>query len=64
MPKLKSHSGTKDRVKITPTGKMMRGRPGGTHNLSKKSGGRKRSISTAVTIDAGKLKVIRKALGV
>ena len=31
MPKMKSHSGTKKRLKITSTGKVLHGRPGTSH---------------------------------
>lgn len=31
MPKMRSHSGTKKRFKISGTGKVMRGRPGTSH---------------------------------
>ncbi len=45
MPKLKTHSGTKDRVKITKNGKVRAGHPNMNHFLGKKSGSRKRSLS-------------------
>ena len=44
MPKLKTHSGTKDRVRITKNGKVRTGHPNMNHFLSKKSGSRKRSL--------------------
>lgn len=31
MPKMRSHSGTKKRLKITGTGKVMRSQPGTSH---------------------------------
>ena len=31
MPKMKSHSGTKKRLKITASGKVLRGQPGTSH---------------------------------
>ncbi len=56
MPKLKTHSGTKDRVRITKNGKVIHGRAGGNHLLQKKSTARKRriAVSTTVTGKAGK----------
>ena len=43
MPKLKTHSGTKDRVKITKNGKFRIGHPNTNHFLQKKSAASKRS---------------------
>ena len=31
MPKMRSHSGTKKRLKITASGKVLRGQPGTSH---------------------------------
>jgi len=45
MPKLKTHSGTKDRVRITKNGKVRVRHPNMSHFLQKKSGSRKRSLS-------------------
>jgi large subunit ribosomal protein L35 len=45
MPKLKSHSGTKDRVRITKNGKVLRRRASGNHFLQKKSASRKRTFA-------------------
>ncbi len=44
-PKLKTHSGTKDRVKISKNGKVRVGSPNRNHFMSKKSGSRRRSLS-------------------
>lgn len=64
MPKQKSHSGTKDRVRVTKTGKLMIRSPFGTHNLEKKSAGRKRKYAGMHQV-AGKVKrSIRRNLGV
>ncbi len=64
MPKLKSHSGTKDRVKITKTGKTLFRKNGGTHFLEKKSKSRKRTLSGLKQI-VGKQKInIKRKLGV
>jgi large subunit ribosomal protein L35 len=63
MPKLKTHSGTKDRVKISKNGKVRIGSANLNHFLSKKSGGRKRRLS-GLTTRSGKLaKNIKKNLG-
>ena len=51
MPKLKSHSGTKDRVRVTKNGKVLVGRSMTSHFLSKKSAARKRrhAVNTLMT---------------
>ena len=63
MPKLKTHSGTKDRVKITKNGKIRIGHPNMSHFLQKKSGSRKRSLSGLTTANKTNSKNIKKALG-
>lgn len=64
MPKLKTHSGTKDRVKITKNGKVMHGGAMGNHLLQKKSAARKRRINTATTVTGKSAKNIKLRLGV
>ncbi len=65
MPKLKTHSGTKDRVRITKNGKVRVGHPNMSHFLQKKSGGRKRSLSGLGTITNVRIKAtLKKKLGV
>lgn len=65
MPKLKTHSGTKDRVRITKNGKLRVGHPNMSHFLQKKSGGRKRSLSGLTTIsNAATRATLKKKLGV
>ena len=65
MPKLKTHSGTKDRIKITKNGKIRAGHPNMSHFLQKKSGSRKRSLSGLGTIThAATRSMIKKKLGV
>lgn len=63
MPKLKTHKGTAKRVKITPTGKLLRRRAFGSHLLAKKSERRKRAINTPASITGGLAKDIKRALG-
>jgi large subunit ribosomal protein L35 len=64
MPKLKTHSGTKDRVKISKNGKVRAGHPNMNHFLGKKRGNRKRAL-TGLTTRSGKMaKNIKKQLGV
>ncbi|CAN5628386.1 50S ribosomal protein L35 [soil metagenome] len=55
MPKLKTHSGTKDRVKVTKTGKVLRGKAGMNHLLSKKSKSRKRRLNISSSVGNSKV---------
>jgi large subunit ribosomal protein L35 len=64
MPKLKTHSGTKDRIRITKNGKVRRGHTHGNHLLQKKSAARKRRISSPGTLTGAVTKSIKKNLGV
>lgn len=64
MPKLKSHSGTKDRVRVTKTGKMLVRSPFGNHMLEKKSAGRKRRYAGMHSLKGNVKKSVRKKLGV
>ncbi len=63
MPKLKTHSGTKDRVKLSKNGKVRVGHPNMSHFLSKKSSARKRRLSGLGTANKTNSKIIRKNLG-
>ncbi len=63
MPKLKTHSGTKDRVKITKSGKIQRRHSTGTHFLQKKSAARKRRFAGMETMSNTQSKIIKKKLG-
>lgn len=63
MPKLKTHRGTKKRVRITRTGKVMRERAFKNHILAKKSKSRKRRMKTAATIRGKIKKNVKTALG-
>jgi large subunit ribosomal protein L35 len=64
MPKLKTHSGTKDRVKISKNGKVRVGSSNMNHFLGKKSGGRKRALRGLHTRTGKMAKNIKKQLGV
>ncbi|MBI2592050.1 50S ribosomal protein L35 [Candidatus Saccharibacteria bacterium] len=64
MPKLKTHRGTKKRVRITKTGKIIRRRATGTHFLEKKSPARKRRIAGVKPLQGKQAKNIRRKLGV
>lgn len=45
MPKLKTHSGTKDRIRITKNGKVLVRHSASNHFLQKKSAARKRTFA-------------------
>ena len=64
MPKLKTHSGTKDRVQVSKNGKLRRRHAGAGHNLSKKSASRKRRQAGLETITGGFTRSIKNRLGV
>jgi large subunit ribosomal protein L35 len=63
MPKLKTHSGTKDRVKLTKNGKVRVGSPNRNHFLQKKSGSRKRALRGLQTLAGKNSKNLKLKLG-
>jgi len=63
MPKMKTHSGSKKRFKVTGTGKLKKQRAGMRHNLEVKSGKRKRSLNQDQILSPADSKVIKKLLG-
>ncbi len=63
MPKLKTHSGTKDRIRITKNGKVMRRHSMRSHFLQKKSAARKRQMSGLEEIVGKNAKSIKRNLG-
>lgn len=64
MPKLKTHKGTAKRIKISPTGKLLRLRANKSHFLVKKSEGRKRVLGTKAQVNGALVKRIKRAIGV
>lgn len=64
MPKLKTHSGTKKRVKSTKSGKLLRRRSAGNHFLQKKRASSKRKLAIASAILGKSRKNIKRKLGV
>lgn len=64
MPKLKTHSGTKDRMKITKTGKILHGHDTSNHFLQKKSAARKRRFAIPTVMSGKSAKNIKRKLGV
>lgn len=63
MPKLKTHSGTKDRVRVSKNGKVRMGHPNKNHFLQKKSGSRKRSLQGLATATGKNVKNLKLRLG-
>lgn len=63
MPKLKTHSGTKDRVRITKNGKVRIRHSHRSHFLQKKSGARKRKLEGLETITGAQSKSIKLRIG-
>ena len=62
MPKQKTHKGLAKRVRVTRTGKIMRGHAGGSHLLSNKSRKRKRKLRSTTTVAATDLARTKRAL--
>jgi len=63
MPKMKSHSGTSKRVKITGSGKIVRQKAGKRHNLEKKPSTTTRRMSGVVEVAPADRKKVKKLLG-
>ncbi len=63
MPKLKTHSGTKDRVRLTKNGKVRTAHSFASHFLQKKSGSRKRKLAGLDTLEGANTKAIKRNLG-
>lgn len=63
MPKLKTHSGTKKRVRLTKTGKLVHGHASMNHFLQKKSAARKRRLNRSDILTGEQAKNIKRRLG-
>ena len=62
MPKLKTHSGTKKRFKLTKTGKVKYSHANKSHILTKKSVKRKRKLRQGSYVDDSNVKAIKSLL--
>ncbi len=62
MPKLKTHKGAKDRIKITGSGKMMRTKGPKSHLRTHKAKRLKRSLDEMVPLAPGDKKRISRLL--
>ena len=63
MPKTKSHSGTKDRLRVTKKGKVMARKSSRNHFMQKKSSSRKRTYSSFQEISGSAKLTIKSKLG-
>jgi len=63
MSKNKTHKGTKKRVRVTASGKLIRRRAFASHLLTKKSANRKRRLRKALAITVQDASRIRGLLG-
>jgi large subunit ribosomal protein L35 len=64
MPKNKTHSGMKKRVKVTGSGKIVAQRAGMRHNLEHKSSKLTRRLSGTTTVSDNDAPRIKKLLGI
>ena len=62
MPKMKSHSGMKKRVKITKSGLAKKTTANRAHKLTGKSSKRKRSLREAAYVDLANSSALKKLL--
>ena len=62
MPKIKTHSGAKKRLKLTKTGKVKRAHAFKSHILNKKTTKRKRNLRKVVTADVTNVAKIKKMI--
>lgn len=63
MPKMKSHSGSAKRFRVTGRGKIMSQQAGKRHLLEKKPSTRTRRLTGLVEVAKGDVKRIKRLLG-
>ena len=63
MPKMKTHSGTKKRFRLTGSGKIMRRRANRQHLFEHKSSRVTRRLANEVTLAPSDVKEIKRLLG-
>jgi large subunit ribosomal protein L35 len=63
MPKQKTHSGTKKRVKVTGSGKLLREKAGKRHLLEHKSSKKTRHLTGTTEFAPADRRTIKKLLG-
>jgi large subunit ribosomal protein L35 len=64
MPKMKTHSGMKKRVRVTGSGKIRREQTGVRHLAEAKTSKRKRRLSGTVEVAPSYVKKAKKLLGI
>jgi len=62
MPKMRTHSGTKKRFKVTGSGKIKRWRPGNSHLAPGKTQKRIRHLRKAQIVTTSDMKRIRQQI--
>ncbi|HUJ04576.1 MAG TPA: 50S ribosomal protein L35 [Streptosporangiaceae bacterium] len=63
MPKMKTHSGSKKRFRVTGTGKIIRRRANRQHYFEHKPSTRTRRLADDVPVSTGDLKTVKRLLG-
>jgi large subunit ribosomal protein L35 len=63
MPKMKSHSGTRKRVKTTGSGKLVREKAGKRHLLEKKPSTMTRRMTGTTEVSKADAKKVKRLLG-
>lgn len=62
MPKMKTHTGAKKRVRVTGTGRLKRGKAYTSHILTKKTTKRKRGLRKGTLVSESDMKRIKTLL--
>ena len=63
MPKNKTHSGTKKRIKVTGSGKLTRQKAGLRHLLERKSSEQTRRLAGTTDVAPADVRRVKKLLG-
>ena len=63
MPKMKTHSATSKRFRVTRKGKVLHRKATGNHMLTKKTGGQRRRIEGMSEVQGQEAKNIKRLLG-
>ncbi|MGO1183656.1 MAG: 50S ribosomal protein L35 [Micrococcaceae bacterium] len=64
MPKMKTHKGAAKRFRVTGSGKLMRQQANRRHYLEHKSSRLTRRLASDKLVSKGKVKVIKRMLGI
>jgi large subunit ribosomal protein L35 len=63
MPKMKTHSATAKRFRVTRNGKVLHRKATGNHMLTKKTGSRRRRIEGMSEVPGKEAKNVKRLLG-